>query len=114
MSGLTTHALDVARGRPATGLRVALWFLGDDGDALIREMLTNDQGRTDEPLLGAAAMKAGRFRLVFALGDYQRSLGGPAGPFEEAPVQFRISRPDEHHHVPLLIAPFSYSTYRGS
>lgn len=114
MSGLTTHALDIARGRPAAGLRVALWILDEGGDDLLRELVTNDQGRTDQPLLDAHTMKPGRFRLVFALGEYQRALGGPAGPFEEAPVQFRISRPDEHHHVPLLIAPFSYSTYRGS
>lgn len=114
MSGLTTHALDVARGRPASGLRVALWWAGEGGERLVRELVTNGEGRTDAPLLAAAEMKAGRYRLVFAVGAYQRALGGPAGPFEEAPVAFWIARPEEHHHVPLLIAPFGYSTYLGS
>jgi 5-hydroxyisourate hydrolase len=102
---LTTHVLDIARGRPAAGVAIEL---SRDGD-LLATAVTNADGRTDAPLLDA--LEAGAYELRFAVGDY---FGDESGFLDVVPVRFVVSDPDAHHHVPLLVAPGGYSTYRGS
>jgi 5-hydroxyisourate hydrolase len=108
MSNLTTHVLDAALGRPAVGVAVRL--LSADGAELA-------SGRTDEdgrvPGLVAAPLAPGDYRLVFATGDYHRETG-QTGFYPEVIVTFRVTDPEQRHHVPLLLAPYAYSTYRGS
>ncbi len=101
---LTTHVLDVARGRPAAGVAITLLR---DGDVLATAV-TNADGRTDAPLLDT--LEAGQYELRFAVGDYF----GEAGFLDVVPVRFGVVDPGAHHHVPLLVAPGGYSTYRGS
>ena len=110
MSGLTTHVLDIAHGRPGAEVAVELW--SGDGRQLKRAV-TNAQGRTDAPLLDGAALAAGPYRLVFHLGSYFARLGVRSF-FDRVDVRFRVTRTDAHYHVPLLAAPWGYSTYRGS
>jgi 5-hydroxyisourate hydrolase len=105
---LTTHVLDTARGRPAAGVQVELVRVAD-GEVL-RTVTTNADGRTDEPLLAAGELQAGEYELVFAVGDYF----GEREFLDRVPVRFSIADPDAHYHVPLLVSPWSYSTYRGS
>lgn len=114
MSGLTTHALDLAHGRPASGMTIELWAFELSGARLLKRLVTNQDGRTDAPLLAADEMRAGRYGIVFHLGAYYRACGGPVALFDEVPVHILIDRPEQHHHVPLLASPFAYSTYRGS
>ncbi len=114
---LTTHVLDTARGRPAVGLAITLWRLEGESRQLIGRVLTNADGRSDGPLLADAALLPGRYELVFAAGDYLRATGqaGSEIPFlDEVPIRFGIGDPGQHYHVPLLLSPFAYSTYRGS
>ena len=107
MSGrLTTHVLDTATGRPAAGIPVALTR---DGVA-VAEAVTNAAGRTDAPLLQGDAFGPGVYEITFALGAH---FGG-VGFLDRVPVRFTVTDAAEHHHVPLLISPFAYSTYRGS
>lgn len=116
MGRLTTHILDTATGRPAADVRIALYDLEGE-PRLLTEVRTNADGRCDAPLLEGEAFKAGRYRLVFHAGDYFSGLGieTPEPRFlDEVVIQFGIADPDEHYHVPLLLSPFSYSTYRGS
>jgi 5-hydroxyisourate hydrolase len=114
VAGLTTHALDTAHGRPAAGMTVDLFACGATGDRLVRSLVTNRDGRTDAPLLAADELQAGRYRLLFPLGDYFEAAGGPTGLFDRVPIEFVIADPSQHYHVPLLASPFGYSTYRGS
>jgi len=108
MSGrLTTHVLDTASGRPAAGVQIELARLDGGGRETLTRVVTNPDGRTDEPLLTELA--PGRYELTFAVGAY---FG--AGLFDEVPIRFRIDDADAHYHVPLLVSPWSYSTYRGS
>lgn len=115
MSGfLTTHVLDTARGVPAAGLRITL---RDDSGALLAEMVTNADGRTDSPILPAGQFRTGRYELTFHAGDYLRAngLSGTEPLFlDQVPIRFGISDPASHYHVPLLLSPYGYSTYRGS
>jgi hydroxyisourate hydrolase len=112
MSGrLTTHVLDIARGRPAAGVTIELVRLGGYGEEPLAAAVTNADGRTDRPLL--EPLEAGTYELRFAVGDYFAAGGEP--PFlDVVPVRFGVSDPAVHHHVPLLVAPWAYSTYRGS
>jgi 5-hydroxyisourate hydrolase len=116
--GLTTHVLDTAHGRPAAGLRIELSTLDGEGRArLLRSAITNADGRLDSPLLAAGEMAAGRYEIAFHVGAYFRGLGAPGSdpPFlDVVPVRFAIADPGAHYHVPLLVSPWSYSTYRGS
>ena len=118
MAGLTTHVLDISRGRPAAGVRLELYeFESGDRRRLVTEIATNSDGRTDKPLISAAEARAGRFELVFHAGDYFRrrraELADP--PFLDIiPIRFGVADPKAHYHVPLLVSPWSYSTYRGS
>jgi 5-hydroxyisourate hydrolase len=102
---LTTHVLDVARGRPAAGVAIEL----ARGDEVLARAVTNADGRTDAPLL--EALEAGTYELRFAVGDY---FGQTPRFLDVVPVRFGVGDPGAHHHVPLLVAPGGYSTYRGS
>jgi hydroxyisourate hydrolase len=118
LAGLTTHVLDVTRGGPAEGVRVELHeFAPGGGRTLVADVLTNADGRTDAPLIGARDARVGRFELVFHAGDYFRRQGAAIAdpPFLDLiPLRFAIADPAAHYHVPLLVSPWSYSTYRGS
>lgn len=115
---LTTHVLDTAAGRPAAGLALTLFALeGDEGRQPLARAVTNVDGRLDAPLLGPGTMRTGRFELVFEVAAYFRARGVnlPEPPFLEAvPIRFGIADPDAHYHVPLLVSPYGYTTYRGS
>lgn len=118
MSGyLTTHVLDTARGCPASGLKIALYRVTGESHSKIAETVTNDDGRTDSPILPAADFKTGTYELVFYAGDYLRA-SGQAGDdplfLDEVPIRFGMSDAAAHYHVPLLLSPYGYSTYRGS
>ncbi len=114
---LTTHVLDTMAGRPAAGIGILLSTLdGDSAHALV-ETHTNAEGRTDAPLLAGESFAVGRYELVFRVAGYFRAQGAPVAdpPFlDEVPIRFAIAEPGAHYHVPLLISPFGYSTYRGS
>lgn len=117
MGRLSTHVLDTARGKPAAGVVILLYRLEEGGRSLLREVVTNADGRTDGPLLEGAALAAGSYELLFRAGDYLRA-SGQAGEgvlfLDEIPIRFGVPDAGQHYHVPLLISPFGYSTYRGS
>ena len=117
---LTTHVLDTARGMPAAGIRITLYRLSRQTPEKIAGTITNQDGRTDAPLLEGDACVPGQYELVFAAGDYLRThlraSGGAADGIlflDDIPIRFGI-REAAHYHVPLLLSPFGYSTYRGS
>lgn len=110
---LTTHVLDTARGVPAGDLRIELYLVADGRRELRGERATNADGRTDGPILPEAVFETGEYELVFHAGDYLRSTGQPDGFLDVIPVRFSMNDAD-HYHVPLLLSPFGYSTYRGS
>jgi 5-hydroxyisourate hydrolase len=114
---LTTHVLDTARGCPAAGLRVTLYRLSENAPVRIAEAVTNADGRTDGPILPRESFRPGNYELVFSAGAYLRESGqASAEPLflDEVPIRFGIADPDAHYHVPLLLSPYGYSTYRGS
>jgi 5-hydroxyisourate hydrolase len=117
MPRLSTHILDTAHGRPAAGVALTLWRL-DGGQRLrIADAVTNADGRTDAPLLAGDALPTGIYELEYAAGDYFRRLGValPQPPFVDTVVlRFGIADAQGHYHVPLLVSPWSYGTYRGS
>lgn len=115
MGRLTTHVLDTARGRPAAGIAVALRRVAEDGALiLVAEAVTNADGRTDSPLMAGDALVSGTYELLFTVGAYFEDLA-PGAPFlDRVPVRFTLSDKHGHYHVPLLVSPWSYSTYRGS
>lgn len=114
---LTTHVLDTARGKPAAGVKIMLYRISGQSHRKIAEAVTNADGRTDGPMLAGDALKPGSYELVFGAGDYLRA-SGQAGEgvlfLDEIPIRFGIPDAGQHYHVPLLISPFAYSTYRGS
>jgi 5-hydroxyisourate hydrolase len=118
MSGLTTHVLDTALGKPAQGLDVALYRIGADGGrAPLARGRTNADGRLDAPILSGADMAPGVYELEFHAGAYLRDAGAALTepPFLDViPLRFGLSDAAAHYHVPLLLSPFGYSTYRGS
>lgn len=114
---LTTHVLDTARGLPAAGLAIALYRVSSNSHKKIAEAVTNEDGRTDGPILPKGKFATGVYELVFKAGDYLRATGqAGAEPLflDEVPIRFGISDPESHYHVPLLLSPFGMSTYRGS
>jgi 2-oxo-4-hydroxy-4-carboxy-5-ureidoimidazoline decarboxylase len=114
---LTTHVLDTASGKPAAGLRLVLREIGASAQGLLAETVTNADGRTDAPLLSGAPLRIGRYEIAFHVGAYFASQGtAPTDPpfLDIVPVRFAIAEPEGHYHVPLLVSPWSYSTYRGS
>lgn len=114
MSGLlTTHVLDTANGHPAAGLEIELFRIEGDERSVLKTVRTNDDGRTDEPLLNEDEFERGVYEISFHLGEYFGE--GTEPPFlDRVPIRFGISDPDAHYHVPLLASPWYYSTYRGS
>ncbi|ULO06318.1 hydroxyisourate hydrolase [Paenibacillus sp. 19GGS1-52] len=131
MSGrLTTHVLDLSQGLPAAGLVLQLWWLESSQRRLLLEVVTNADGRLDKPLLEGTEMETGSYELLFMAGDYFRNTQSRLGtdstsakdemevvaPFflEQIPIRFNITNVMDHYHVPLLVAPGGYSTYRGS
>lgn len=117
MGRLTTHVLDTAHGRPGASMRVRLYRKHGTDYVLLKEIATNADGRCDEPLLEAAELTAGSYRLVFSAGAYFAALGVivPQPAFvDEVTLNFGVADPEAHYHVPLLVSPYSYSTYRGS
>ncbi|MCP3367891.1 2-oxo-4-hydroxy-4-carboxy-5-ureidoimidazoline decarboxylase [Bradyrhizobium cajani] len=115
---LSTHVLDNHTGKPASGVAVELVELAKLGDSrVIARAVTNADGRTDQPLIGGRPLPIGRYELKFSVGQYfaERSVPMSDPPFlDEIPLRFAISEPEGHYHVPLLVTPWSYSTYRGS
>ena len=117
MGKLTTHVLDTAHGAPAAGVHVALYRNAGDRYEMVTSTVTNADGRCAAPLLEGAALLRGRYRLVFNAGAYFAAKGItlPDPPFvDEVVVDFGVADTDAHYHVPLLVSPWSYSTYRGS
>jgi hydroxyisourate hydrolase len=115
--GLTTHVLDTARGEPAAGLAVELWRLPPLGDPVpVAAATLNADGRAEAPLLTRENFAAGTYELRFFVGDHFRRHGlGAEPPFlEVVPVRVTLREGEGHYHVPLLVSPFAYSTYRGS
>lgn len=114
---LTTHVLDTARGMPAAGVRIALYRIAGQSHRKVLDAVTNADGRVDAPLLAGEMLKAGFYELVFSAGDYLRATGQAKEGIlflDEIPIRFGVTDPLAHYHVPLLISPFAYSTYRGS
>ena len=117
MGRLTTHVLDTATGRPAQGVRIELHRLAGGTREPLAEVVTNDDGRCDGPILEGDAFTIGVYELTFHAGAYFDATGLdlPAPKFlDTVPIRFGIAAPGQHYHVPLLISPFSFSTYRGS
>ncbi len=114
---LTTHVLDTARGCPAAGLRITLCKMEGAERVPLSEMITNIDGRTDTPILSADRFTTGQFELLFHAGDYLRatqSAGAEPLFLDQVPIRFGMNDPAAHYHVPLLLSPYGYSTYRGS
>jgi 5-hydroxyisourate hydrolase len=114
---LTTHVLDTVHGRPARGVAIDLLRRTADGALALKSVRTNADGRLDAPLLAGDELITGTYELVFHVADYFRAQGValPAVPFlDRVPIRFGVADPAQHYHVPLLISPWSYSTYRGS
>jgi 5-hydroxyisourate hydrolase len=116
MGRLSTHVLDTAAGKPAAGVTITLDRLENGKMITVKETVTNNDGRTDAPLLSGPEYRAGTYVLTFKVRAYfERPGSGGASPFlDEVPVRFTIAEADAHYHVPLLVSPWSYSTYRGS
>lgn len=116
MGRLTTHVLDTSRGIPAAGMRITVSRGSGPGARLIAELATNQDGRTESPVLEGSELTAGSYTLLFHVGEYFKSKGDPAaGRFlDTVPVTFIVDDPAGRYHVPLLVSPWSYSTYRGS
>lgn len=116
MGRLTTHVLDTATGKPARGLKIDLWKMGEE-PAKLSSHLTNDDGRVDGPILEGEAFQTGIYELRFHAGEYLREMADhlPDPLFLDiVPIRFGIAESDAHYHVPLLLSPYGYSTYRGS
>ena len=117
MAKLSTHVLDTMSGRPASGVRVRLFERRDGQLRLVKETVTNTDGRTDEPLLSGETIDTGSYRMVFDIASYFQSLGVALAdpPFlEDVALEFGIADAKGSYHVPLVCTPWSYSTYRGS
>lgn len=114
---LTTHVLDTARGMPAPGIKIALYRVSGNSHKKIAEAETNADGRTDSPILPQGKMKQGNYEMIFFCSDYldQHGLSADEIKFlDQIPIRFGVTDDDAHYHVPLLLSPYGYSTYRGS
>jgi 2-oxo-4-hydroxy-4-carboxy-5-ureidoimidazoline decarboxylase len=114
---LSTHVLDTASGTPAAGVRVVLTERGASAIGILKETITNADGRTEEPLLSGAPLRIGAYEMAFHIGAYfaAKGIAAASPPFlDVVPVRFAIAEPEGHYHVPLLAGPWSYSVYRGS
>ena len=115
MTKLTTHCLDTFSGKPAKGIKVDVYIVSGKRER-INSTVLNSNGRSDKPLIEGSGFKEGQYELVFFVGDYFKKITEtPKTPFlDDVVIRFGISNPEEHYHVPLLVSPWSYSTYRGS
>ena len=115
MTKLTTHCLDTFSGKPAKGVKVDVYLVSDKREKL-NSIILNNNGRSDKPLVERTNFKEGQYELVFFVGDYFKKIADlPTTPFlNEIVIKFGVSNSKEHYHVPLLVTPWSYSTYRGS
>lgn len=113
-AGLTTHVLDTSREGPAASVDVILQRLDSGEVETVGQGTTNDDGRLDEPLLTPEQMETGTYQLLFDVGEYYRQISKESTFLEMVPVRFTITEPNEHYHVPLLLSPGGYTTYRGS
>ena len=116
MGKLSTHVLDITVGKPGVGVKVALYAVGPEGKVLLKSDVTNADGRC-APLLEGETMKAGKYELVFGAGDYfaQQGVDLPSPRFiDEVTLSFGIASVEQNYHVPLVVSPWAYSTYRGS
>ena len=116
MTKLTTHVLDIYSGKPGKGIKVELFYINSQERTKLNSIVLNSDGRSDSPLVEKDKFKTGKYELVFYIGDYFKNiLKSKATPFlDDVVIRFRISNNSEHYHVPLLVSPWSYSTYRGS
>jgi 5-hydroxyisourate hydrolase len=112
---LTVHALDTALGRPVIGLPLSLFRIGNVVRTQLGSWHTNADGRCDAPLLAGAALLPGAYEIVFNVQAWRSKAGtGDAGFYDLLPIRFRVTDPAMHYHIPLLLSPYGYSTYRGS
>ncbi len=117
MGRLTTHVLDTAQGRPGQGIRIEVLRLEGERRTPLKTVTTNDDGRCDAPILEGGDFQIGEYELVFHAGDYLREQGVAASEplfLDVIPLRFGVSDASQHYHVPLLLSPYGYSTYRGS
>ncbi|WP_104399474.1 hydroxyisourate hydrolase [Vibrio penaeicida] len=117
MGKLTTHILDTTHGTPAKHVQIDLYRRVENGSELIKSVQTNSDGRTDLPMLDGEAFQSGKYELVFQVAQYYQDQGIDLGntPFlDDVVIRFGLDDEDSHYHVPLLVSPFGYSTYRGS
>jgi len=117
MARISTHVLDIALGRPAAGVRVELFSISKEERRLLRSAITNADGRTDDPLMTGDSIPIGAYELVFHAGAYLRAAGAALSEpafLDDIIIRFGVADPLGDYHVPLLLAPHSYSTYRGS
>ena len=116
MTKLTTHVLDVYSGKPGSGIKVDLYGIQNNKREKLNSVILNNDGRADKSLIEGSNFKEGQYELVFFVGDYFKKITEvPKIPFlDDVVVKFGISNAKEHYHVPLLVSPWSYSTYRGS
>ena len=115
--GLSTHVLDTMHGCPAAGMEVSLFSTQGDEATLLQRLVLNHDGRTDAPLFDNASLRKGTYRLTFGVAAYFKARGVvlPEPNFlDRVSLDFGIANADQHYHVPLLVSPWSYSTYRGS
>jgi 2-oxo-4-hydroxy-4-carboxy-5-ureidoimidazoline decarboxylase len=113
---LSTHVLDLVSGRPAAGVGIALHEIGASARGILKEAASNADGRTDPPLIAGEPLRIGSYELTFHVGEYFKRTSQAAGPpfLDLIPIRFSIAEPEGHYHVPLLVTPWSYTTYRGS
>ena len=117
MGKLSTHVLDITQGKPGAGVKVALYVVAEQGRTLLTTDVTNADGRCATPLLEGETMKVGKYELVFSAGDYFAAQGVdlPEPRFvDEVTIAFGVANAEHNYHVPLVVSPWAYSTYRGS
>ena len=116
MTKLTTHVLDIYSGKPGKGIKVELYYISNNNRDKVNTVILNNEGRADKPLIEGSDFKEGQYELVFFVDDYFKKITEtPKIPFlDDVVIKFGISNAKEHYHVPLLVSPWSYSTYRGS
>ena len=116
MTKLTTHVLDIYSGKPGKGIKVELYFISAEGRKKIKSIVLNNDGRADQPLVENNEFKIGKYEMIFFVGDYFKDItkNNDLKFLDDVVIRFGISNNKEHYHVPLLVSPWSYSTYRGS
>ena len=116
MTKLTTHVLDIYSGKPGKGIKVDLYYIKNNKKEKLNSVILNNDGRTDKALIEGENFKEGKYELVFFVGDYFKKITETSKiPFlDDVIIKFGISNATQHYHVPLLVSPWSYSTYRGS